>query len=82
MLSRDIGALAPGMSADLIAFRSDSWPCVGAAVHDRWPRRWSSAPKVDLSLINGRWVVRTACARLDRVVHHHNHLARQLAEAL
>ena len=41
--------------------------------------------KVDLSLINGRWVVQDGMLQtldLPRVVHHHNHLARQLAEAL
>lgn len=82
----DIGALAPGMSADLIAFRSDSLALSGAAVHDPVAALVFCAPeKVDLSLINGRWVVQDGMLQtldLPRVVHHHNHLARQLAEAL
>jgi 8-oxoguanine deaminase len=39
---------------------------------------------VDLSLINGRWVVLDGSLQtvdLPRVVTHHNRLARQLAEA-
>ncbi len=82
----DIGALAPGMSADLIAFRSDSLALSGAAVHDPVAALVFCAPeKVDLSLINGRWVVQGGMLQtvdLPRVVSHHNHLARQLAEAL
>jgi len=82
----DIGALAPGMSADLIAFRSDSLALSGAAVHDPVAALVFCAPeKVDLSLINGRWVVQDGMLQtvdLPRVVSHHNHLARQLAEAL
>lgn len=82
----DIGALAPGMSADLIAFRSDSLALSGAAVHDPVAALVFCAPeKVDLSLINGRRVVQDGVLQtvdLPRVVSHHNHLARQLAEAL
>ncbi|NML26201.1 8-oxoguanine deaminase [Zoogloea dura] len=82
----DIGALTPGMSADLIAFRSDTLALSGAAVHDPVAALVFCAPeKVDLSLINGRWVVQDGTLQtvdLPRVVSHHNHLARQLAEAL
>ena len=82
----DIGALAPGMCADLIAFRSDSLALSGAAVHDPVAALVFCAPeKVDLSLINGRRVVQDGMLQtvdLPRVVSHHNHLARQLAEAL
>lgn len=82
----DIGALAPGMCADLIAFRSDSLALSGAAVHDPVAALVFCAPeKVDLSLINGRRVVQDGMLQtvdLPRLVNHHNHLARQLAEAL
>jgi cytosine/adenosine deaminase-related metal-dependent hydrolase len=49
----DIGALAPGMSADLIAFRSDTWPCPAARCTTRWPPWCSAPPSVDMSLIIG-----------------------------
>ncbi|MCK6395644.1 8-oxoguanine deaminase [Zoogloea sp.] len=82
----DIGALAPGMSADLIAFRADTLALSGGAVHDPVAALVFCAPeRVDLSLINGRPVVVDGTLQtvdLGRVVHHHNHLARQLAEAL
>jgi cytosine/adenosine deaminase-related metal-dependent hydrolase len=81
----DIGALAPGMSADLIAFRSDTLALAGGAVNDPVAALVFCAPdKVDLSLINGRWVVLDGSLQtvdLPRVVTHHNRLARQLAEA-
>jgi cytosine/adenosine deaminase-related metal-dependent hydrolase len=81
----DIGALAPGMSADLIAFRCDTLALAGGAVNDPVAALVFCAPdKVDLSLINGRWVVldgNLQTVDLPRVVTHHNRLARQLAEA-
>lgn len=82
----DIGALAPGMSADLIAFRSDSLRLAGGAVHDPVAALVFCAPDgVDLSLINGEWVVedgKLQTVDLPGVLAHHNRLARQLAEAL
>jgi len=82
----DIGALAPGMSADLIAFRADTLALSGGAVHDPVAALVFCAPEqVDLSLINGRPVVVGGILQtvdLGRVVHHHNCLARQLAGAL
>jgi len=82
----DIGALAPGMSADLIAFRTDTLALSGGAVHDPVAALVFCAPEhVDMSLINGRPVVMDGILQtvdLGRVVHHHNRLARQLAEAL
>lgn len=82
----DIGALAPGMSADLIAFRSDTLRLAGGAVHDPVAALVFCAPDaVDLSLINGEWVVEDGKLKtvdLPGVLAHHNRLARQLAEAL
>ncbi|MBS0347990.1 MAG: 8-oxoguanine deaminase [Proteobacteria bacterium] len=81
----DIGALAPGMSADLIAFRSDSLNLAGGAVHDPVAALVFCAPDaVDLSLINGKWVVedgKLQTVDLSGILAHHNRLARQLAEA-
>ena len=82
----DIGALAPGMSADLIAFRSDTLRLAGGAVHDPVAALVFCAPDtVDLSLINGHWVVENSKLQtvdLPGILAHHNRLARQLAEAL
>jgi cytosine/adenosine deaminase-related metal-dependent hydrolase len=82
----DIGALAPGMSADLIAFRSDTLRLAGGAVHDPVAALVFCAPDaVDLSLINGEWVVedgKLQTVDLQGILAHHNRLARQLAEAL
>ncbi|MBS0369511.1 MAG: 8-oxoguanine deaminase [Proteobacteria bacterium] len=82
----DIGALAPGMSADLIAFRSDTLRLAGGAVHDPVAALVFCAPDtVDLSLINGHWVVENGKLQtvdLPGILAHHNRLARQLAEAL
>ncbi|MBS0353997.1 MAG: 8-oxoguanine deaminase [Proteobacteria bacterium] len=82
----DIGALVPGMSADLIAFRSDTLRLAGGAVHDPVAALVFCAPDaVDLSLINGEWVVEDGALKtvdLPGVLAHHNRLARQLAEAL
>ncbi|WP_079437114.1 8-oxoguanine deaminase [Zoogloea sp. LCSB751] len=81
----DIGALAPGMSADLIAFRSDTLRLAGGAVHDPVAALVFCAPDaVDLSLINGKWVVedgKLQTVDLPGILAHHNRLARQLAEA-
>lgn len=82
----DIGALAPGMSADLIAFRSDTLRLAGGAVHDPVAALVFCAPDaVDLSLINGEWIVedgKLQTVDLPGILAHHNRLARQLAEAL
>ena len=54
----DIGALAAGMSADVIAFRTDTLAMAGAAVHDPVAALMFAAPQqVDLSIIHGKVVV-------------------------
>ncbi len=77
----DIGALAPGLSADLVA-----WPLntVGLAggLHDPVAALLlCHVPRVVLNVINGRVCVRDgelATLELPRLVHAHNRLARQL----
>jgi len=51
----DIGALEPGMAADLIGVRLDTLAMAGAAVHDPLAAIPFTAPAgVDLSVIDGR----------------------------
>ncbi len=77
----DIGQIAGGMSADIVAFRLDS-PVFAGALHDPIAALVFCGPaQVDLSIINGEIVVedgelRTADAPL--LVEAHNRLSRQL----
>jgi cytosine/adenosine deaminase-related metal-dependent hydrolase len=55
----DIGALAPGMAADLIGIRVDGLATAGGSVHDPLAALvFCRIPNVDLSIVNGRVRVR------------------------
>lgn len=77
----DIGTLAPGQAADLIAFRLDRLDYAGA-LHDPLAALLFCAPqRVDLSIINGRQVVQDGqllTVDLGPVIERHNRLAREL----
>lgn len=77
----DIGALAPGMAADFVAFRLDGIGLAGA-LHDPVAALVFCRPgPVALSVIDGRVVVRDGrltTIDLPVVVERHNRLARQL----
>jgi 8-oxoguanine deaminase len=77
----DIGALAPGMAADFIAFRLDSIGFAGA-LHDPLAALvFCGSPQVDMSVINGRVVVKDGVlltVETPVLVEHHNRLSRQL----
>ena len=77
----DIGSIAPGMSADLVAFRLDSLAFAGA-LHDPIAALVFCGPiQVDLSIINGKIVVEDGelrTADLPLVIEQHNRLSRQL----
>ncbi|WP_345532708.1 8-oxoguanine deaminase [Viridibacterium curvum] len=79
----DIGALAPGMSADCVAFRLDDVSLAGGAVHDPVAALvFGTPPRVQLSVINGKAVVRDGelqTVELPAVLRQHDVLARQLA---
>lgn len=79
----DIGALKPGMSADLAMFRLDQIG-FGGAVHDPVAALVFCTPaNVDCSVINGRVVVRDGqCTTIElgAVLERHNKLAHDLAE--
>ncbi|HMV17619.1 MAG TPA: 8-oxoguanine deaminase [Rhodocyclaceae bacterium] len=80
----DIGALAPGMSGDVVAFPTDELDLAGAAVHDPVAALvFCTPPKVKVSVINGQPVVREGQLvplELPPLIAHHNRLARQLAD--
>jgi len=77
----DIGALAPGMVADLVAFDLGHVSYAGAH-HDPLAALVFCTPtQVHTSVINGRVVVndgRITTVDLPRVLERHNQLARQL----
>ncbi|MFT4172395.1 MAG: 8-oxoguanine deaminase [Rhodocyclaceae bacterium] len=78
----DIGALAPGMSADCVAFAVDGVGGAGGAVHDPLASLvFCTPPQAAWSVINGRVVVREgrlATIDLPVVLERHNALARSL----
>ena len=77
----DIGKIAPGMSADLIAYRLDDIGFAGAW-HDPLAALVFCQPqRVDLSIINGRVIVQDGqllTAELPDIVETHNRLSLQL----
>jgi 8-oxoguanine deaminase len=77
----DIGALAPGMAADFVAFDLNRIGLAGA-LHDPVSALVFCAPgEVALSVINGRVVVRDgrlATLDLPVLIEQHNRLAREL----
>jgi 8-oxoguanine deaminase len=81
----DIGALKPGMSADIITFKLDQVGLAGA-LHDPVAALVFCTPSnVSNSIINGRIVVRDGLLQtvdLPLVVERHNALAGQLALAV
>jgi len=78
----DIGALAPGMAADLIAFDLSTIDFAGGAVHDPVAALVFCSPqKVDFAMINGRVLVEEGIPTtvdLPTLAERHNTAARQL----
>ena len=81
----DIGALAPGMSADVVAFNIQGIDLAGAAPNDPVAALLFCSPqRVSHSIINGKIVVSDGellPLDLNQHVAQHNHLARQLIES-
>jgi cytosine/adenosine deaminase-related metal-dependent hydrolase len=79
----DVGALAPGMAADFIAFDLNRLDLAGA-LHDPVAALVFCTPsQVDLSVINGQIVVQDGhLTTLDvgPVVERHNQIARHLVD--
>lgn len=78
----DIGALAPGMAADIIAFDLTTIDYAGAAVHDPVAALIFCTPqKVDFAMVNGRMLVeegQVLGVDLPQLAERHNQAARQL----
>jgi 8-oxoguanine deaminase len=80
---KDIGALAPGMAADVIAFDLNHPFLAGGAIHDPVAALVFCQPvQIDWALIQGQQTVRSGVPlNIDRaqLCAKHNRLARQLA---
>jgi 8-oxoguanine deaminase len=81
----DIGAIAPGLCADLTVFDLRGPAFAGGAVHDPVAALLlcASAPATH-TIVNGRVLVRDGCLTtvdLGPLLERHNRLARALAEA-
>jgi 8-oxoguanine deaminase len=79
----DIGALAPGMAADLIGVHRDSLAFAGAQADPLAALLFCTPPTVDLSIINGRVVVENGILvdlDLKTTTARHNELAQELLE--
>ncbi len=77
----DIGAIAPGMAADFVAFRLDDVAFAGAQHDPAAALVLCGSPRVNVSVINGRVVVQDGQLLTDDLpilVERHNRLSRQL----
>ena len=78
----DIGALAPGMCADLFALNLRRLDYAGAAVHDPVASVIFCAPqKADYVMVNGKWVVKEGqltTVDVGPMLEKHNGIAKQL----
>ena len=78
----DIGALAPGMAADIVGYRLDRLGLAGGAVHDPLASLVFCRPgNVDLNIINGRVRIRDGAfvdVDLPNLIDRHNRIARAL----
>jgi 8-oxoguanine deaminase len=78
----DIGVLAPGMAADIIAFDLNALGYAGGAVHDPVAALVFCQPQpVDLAIVNGRVLVESGQPvhlELGGLVEAHNRAARNL----
>lgn len=79
----DIGSLAPGMAADIIAFRLDTIGFAGALHDPVAALAFCQSPNVDMSIINGRIVVKEGgLLTVDApvLVEQHNMLSKRLID--
>ena len=79
----DIGAIVPGMAADLALFRIDTLAMAGGAVHDPIAAlMFCACPHAEYTIVNGRVVVREGrltTLELPPQIERHNKMAQQLA---
>lgn len=77
----DIGALAPGMAADLVGFRLDTLPMTGAHADPVGALLFTAPHGADLSVINGRIVIedgQIAGVELPVLIERHTRLSKAL----
>jgi cytosine/adenosine deaminase-related metal-dependent hydrolase len=77
----DIGALAPGMAADFVAYRTDTLAFTGTTQDPLAALVFCQPANVDLSVINGRVVVRDGHllgVDLPVLIERHTRFARRL----
>ena len=80
----DIGSLAPGMAADLIAINLERLAFAGAQADPLAALLFCTPPNVDLSIVNGKVVVRDGellGLDLASTIAEHNRLALELLES-
>ncbi len=81
----DIGALVPGMAADIVTVPLDEIGTAGALQDPLAALLFCQVPRVRHSIVNGRVVVRDGritTLELPLLVERHNRLAAQLAQAV
>jgi cytosine/adenosine deaminase-related metal-dependent hydrolase len=79
----DVGALAPGMAADLIGVRLNRLAFAGCQADPLAALVFCEPARVDLSVIDGRVVVQEGqlcTVDLPATIAHHNRLAQELLE--
>jgi cytosine/adenosine deaminase-related metal-dependent hydrolase len=80
----DIGALAPGMAADIVTVALDDIGLAGA-LHDPLAALFfCHVPRVQHSIVQGRVLVRDGeltSVDLPALIERHNRLARELVQA-
>jgi 8-oxoguanine deaminase len=79
----DVGAIAPGMAADFVAFRLDSIGFAGAQHDPIGALVFGQSPLVDVSVINGRVIVKDGhllTADLPLLIEQHNTLSKHLID--
>lgn len=80
----DIGSLAPGMAADIIAYDLNTLPFAGAAIHDPVAALVFCFPQnVDFAMVNGRMLVEGGQPRhvdLPILVEQHNRASLSLIQ--
>jgi cytosine/adenosine deaminase-related metal-dependent hydrolase len=77
----DIGSLAPGMAADFVAFRLDTFPFAGAFHDPVAALIFCASQSVDVSVINGHVVVQDGVlltADLPVLIEQHNRISQRL----
>ena len=84
LMRDDIGALAPGMAADIVTFSLNEIGLAGALHDPLAALLFCHVPRVQHSIVDGRVVVRDGrltTVDLPVLIERHNALARQLVDA-